>query len=112
VKTSSGVIVGLAVALVVSNALWAYHLMPLLTALNYGEREWEQRRLGIAQSLEMIKAFARSESSREQLIAAARRGWPEVSPQERNGYVWVGRLGLQFNDSGQLNDVVYWTPPE
>ena len=111
-KTSTAAITGLVVVLIVSNTLWAYYYLPMLTALNYGTREWELRGDAIEQSLELVRAFTRSESSREQLIAAAQRRVPAVTPQERSGYEWVGSLGLQFNEAGQLSNVVYWIPPE
>ncbi len=105
-RRSTAAIVGLSAALVVSNAWWAYRLLDSGVTHAYQSASLEESQQALAQSLAVIKAMAVSNHSQQSIIDAARAAWPGVEPFEKNGYIWVGRLGLRFNAAGRLVEAI------
>jgi hypothetical protein len=96
----------LAVALVISNGWWAYRTLDAGITSTYQSTSLEESQQALAQALAVIKANAGSNPSRAEIIAAAKAAWPEVEPFEKDGYLWVGRLGLRFNEAGRLVEAI------
>lgn len=92
----------LAAALVVSNAWWAYRILDAGITYTYQRASLEESRQALSQALAIIKASGASNPSRTRIIAAAQEALPAEEPFEKDGYWWVGRLGLRFNDAGRL----------
>jgi hypothetical protein len=100
------IIIFLTVLLVGSNAWWVYRLMDAGVSYTYQGVSLEENQQALAQSLEIIKALASSDVSREKIVAAAQKAWDSTEPFEKEGHLWVGRLGLRFNETNQLVEVV------
>ncbi len=96
----------LGIALIASNAWWAYHALDAGVSYTYQGVTLEENRQGLAQALAIINSTASQGASRAEVIAAAQNAWPSSEPFEKEGYLWVGRLGLRFNDAGQLVEAV------
>jgi len=105
-KRTTIIISLLTVALVTTNALWAYRVLDLGVTLTYQGASLEENQQTLSQALAIVKASADSSASRTQLIEAAQKAWPSSEPFEKDGYLWVGRLGLRFNNNGRLVEAV------
>ena len=105
-RKSSVAISLLAVALVLSNGWWAYRALDAGVTHTYPGASLEEAQQALAQALAVIKANAGPNPTREQVISAAQAAWPAVEPFEKDGYLWVGRLGLRFNETGRLVEAV------
>ena len=104
------VIVALAVLLVASNAWWAYRLLDAGVSATYREVSLENHRTALGQILAIIPIALRPGATQPEILRAAQKdGNPEVF--EKDGYVWVGRVGLKFDGAGHLVEVVpAWSP--
>jgi hypothetical protein len=96
----------LVVALVATNALWAYRTLDLGVTLTYQGASLEENQQALSQALAIIKASGNPNVNRSQIVEAAKRAWPSSEPFEKEGYLWVGRLGLRFNNNGRLVEAV------
>ena len=103
---STIIIVLLTVALIASNALWAYRLLDAGVSHMYQGVSLEENQQALSQALAIIKVMASQGASRAESVAAAQKAWPSGEPFEKEGYLWVGRLGLRFNKAGELVEAV------
>lgn len=95
----------LAVALVASNAWWAYRTLDAGVTYTYQSVALEDNQEALKQALAAIKASSSPNATKEKIIAAARGSLPSADIFEKDGYVWVGKIGLRFNSNGQLEEV-------
>lgn len=100
----------LVLALIGSNAWWAYRLLDAGITQTYMSASLETTTELLNQSLAVLPVVARPGSTRNEIINAARVKNDSVGPFEKEGYVWVGQLGLKFNEQGQFIKAV--TPSE
>ena len=49
-----------------------------------------------------MAVVARPGVSRSEVIAAAKQSSTDKDSFEKDGFIWVGKIGLRFNDNGQL----------
>ena len=96
----------LAVALVVTNTWWAYRLLDAGVSYTYQGASLEENQQALFQVLAIIKVLGTDKASREQVVQAAQKAWPSTEPFEKDGYLWVGRLGLRFSEDGRLVEAV------
>lgn len=96
----------LSAALVASNAWWVYHAVDTAVTQAYRSAELAERRQALDQALAVIKAASKPQRTRADIVQAAHAAWPDVEPFEKDGYLWVGRLGLRFDDAGQQVEAV------
>ena len=100
-KKSTLVSVSLATALVVSNGLWAYLLLSSAVSYTYLESSYGDARRTAVQALALLPVAARKEATKDSIVAVAGKGLDE-QPFEKDGFVWIGGIGLKFDDAGQL----------
>lgn len=106
-KKSSVAIALLGAALVASNAWWAYRSLDSGVSHAYQQDSLRLNQEALSQALALIEVTSHPESTRKDMItAAARRAAVASEPFEKDGYVWVGSLGLRFTDSGHLVEAV------
>jgi len=105
-KKSVIIIILLIFSLVGTNAWWAYRLLDAGVSFTYQGESLEENQQALGQTLEIIKALTLSNVTREKIVAAAQKSWCATEPFEKEGYLWVGRLGLRFNKDNQLVEVV------
>jgi hypothetical protein len=96
----------LAITLVVTNAWWAYRLLDAGVSYTYQGASLEENQQALSQALAIIKVLGTNNASREQIVQAAQAAWPSTEPFEKDGYLWVGRLGLRFSQAGHLVEAV------
>lgn len=94
-------------ALIGSNAWWAYQAIDAGITRSYTEISAAETRQALAQTRALVRAMAKGSYTRQTLIEAARQPVPESEPFEKEGFVWIGQLGLKFDAAGtflQLNE--------
>jgi hypothetical protein len=112
VKRSSVAIVILAIALIGSNAFWAYRTLDNGISLTHLEVSYQEARAIALQAMAVIPAAASLGATREGIIAAAQRAdRHQLEPFEKDGFLWVGDIGLQFDTTGRLVKVASASDP-
>jgi hypothetical protein len=96
----------LAAALLISNAWWAYRSVDTAVTQSYRDAQLEESRQALFQALAIINAAGAGDATKDRIVDAALTAWPAVEPFEKDGYLWVGRLGLRFNEEGRLVQAV------
>lgn len=92
----------LSASLISSNAWWAYRSLDDGITHTYFQQECNTKSVLLTQTLSVLPVVAKPKASEGEILAAAQLQNSRASPFEKNGFVWVGQLGLQFNDEGQL----------
>lgn len=105
-KKSTLVISLLAVALIGSNVWWAYKTVDDGITHTYQEASLEETQQALSQALAIIKVSGSPNVTRTKIIEAAQKAWSAGEPFEKDGYLWVGRLGLRFDKNGHLVEVI------
>jgi hypothetical protein len=101
-KRSTVVIAGLFALLVGSNALWLYALVDAGVSHSYLQSSHATARATAVQALGLLPEVARPGISRQDLIEAAQRMRPGSEAYEKEGFVWIGDIGLRFDGTGRL----------
>ena len=99
-------IVALVLTLVGSNLWWASQVLDAGITQTYARASQESTSEMLTQTLAVLPVVAKPGASREQVVAAARVPNDRTEPYEKEGYVWVGQLGLKFNQQGQFEKAV------
>ena len=105
-KRSSIVITTLAVGLIVTNVWWAYRVFDLGVSQTYREVSFEDHRVALAQALAIMHVAIRPDATRAKILEVARREAQYPESFEKEGFVWVGRLGLKFDGNDRLVEVI------
>ena len=98
-------IVVLAATLIASNAWWLYHTVDMGITLTYQDVSLHDTKEALDQTLAILPLVARPGASRAQVLSAAASAAQYPNSFEKDGYVWVGRLRLKFNEAGEFVDV-------
>jgi hypothetical protein len=98
-------IIALIVAIIASNVWWAYRLLDAGITLTYTGVSLEENKEALSQTLALLPVVAKLDVTREKIISVARLPGDTSEPFEKDGFVWVGRIGLKFNDRGHLVEV-------
>ena len=102
----------LGVSLIGTNAWWAYQLIDDAVSKSYLVTSLDDNKEALEQALSLMPYLAQAGRSKPEIIKAAQKSTPRESTFEKDGVVWVGKIGLQFNESGQLTKVLRsWSPP-
>lgn len=99
-KTSIAIIL-LSALLIGSNAWWLYNALDSGVTHTYAMQVCNEQDLALRQALSLLPVAVRPNATREAVIAAARRGGDE-SVFDKDGFTWVGGLGLRFDADGRL----------
>ena len=110
-KKPTVIIVMLLLGLVGSNLWWAYRLLDAGVSYTYQSESLRMTRVALQQSLAIIKAAALPDATRKSVLAAAMNNTSASEPFEKEGYIWIGSIGLRFSENGQLREAVpAWSP--
>ena len=101
----SVVISGLALALLVTNGMWAQRFMTQDLAFTNLEHQLDDTTVLLDQALSVLPVAADEDAPQEEVIAAAQRAGATMVPYEREGFIWVEHLGMRFGDDGRLVSV-------
>ncbi|GAA5081803.1 hypothetical protein [Lysobacter panacisoli] len=99
-KTSLAIIL-LSLSLVGSNAWWIYNTLDFGITHTYAMQSCEEQEQALSQALSLLPVAARPGATRDEVITAAGRGGDETV-FDKDGFTWVGRLGLRFDADGRL----------
>ena len=101
----------LTIMLVASNTWWAYQLVGAGVSATYRDQSLQEHRGALAQALAILPVAVRIESTRTEVIEAAQQSAPNGEPFEKDGYTWIGHIGLRFDQNGRLAELVpSWSP--
>ena len=101
-KRSTPVIAALVVLLLLSNAFWLYQSVDERIGAGL---ELGRQREALTQVFALIPVVAQK-ANRARIIATAADKTSNNQAYEKDGYVWVGSLGLKFAGTGELVEVV------
>jgi len=105
------IIVLLVAAVVVTNVFWLYVVLDASVTATYLEDNFRTHRKALMTALAILPVAARPESTRADVVSTARAVHGDIEPFEKEGFVWVGRLGLRFDEDGRLVEAVpSWSP--
>lgn len=93
----------LVLLLVGSNAWWAYRMVDASISYTHLGATLEQNEAAVAQLIALAPVLAHG-APREEVLAVARLPG-DREPYEKEGFVWVGKLGLRFGPDGRLQEV-------
>jgi hypothetical protein len=92
----------LIVGLVASNLWFGHAAFDCGISLSYRNDSLDHTSQALKQARAIIPLLANA-SSQEAIIEAAQSALGSSAlPFEKDGYIWVGELGLKFNQAGQL----------
>ena len=101
----------LTVALLASNAWWLYHAFDIGVTVTLQNDSLKKHHKALAQTLAILPVAARIDSNKAQVIDAAKAAAPDKQPFEKDGFIWIGKLGLRFGKDGRLTKAVpAWEP--
>ena len=101
------IIISLLVAvIIVSNVWWAYAVFDAGISYTYLQQSYRGSQEALSQALAIIKVTATPGVSQGEIIEAAQNVVPTDEPFEKEGFLWVGSLGLRFDKQGQLVEAV------
>ena len=103
-KRTTIAIVLLSVVLVGSNLFWVYTVLDGAVSYTYLQVSYEDARGTARQALAVLSEVARGNATRQSVIDAAVRAQPDADPFEKEGFVWVGDIGLRFDADGKFID--------
>ena len=101
-RKSTIAIVILATALAVTNAYWLYYFVDAGVSYSYLEDSYRTARGTAVQALALLPIAARSNASQAELINAVAKMDPQSHTFNKDGFTWVGSLGLRFDPDGRL----------
>jgi len=101
-KRSTIAIIGLSVLLVASNLFWVYVVLDGGVSYTYLQSSYDNARGTALQAIAVAGEVARGAATRQSVIDAAAQAQPGVDPFEKEGFVWVGDIGLRFNEAGEF----------
>ena len=105
-RKTSYVIAGLTVALVGTNAFWLYKTIDSAVSYSYLNDSYRAARSSAQQAFAVLPVAARPGSSQADVVAAAVRAGDVAEPFEKDGYTWVGDIGLKFGSDGRVVDAM------
>ena len=109
---SNWIIGALIALLITTNGWWAYNALDTGVTYSYSQVSLENNKEALAQSLAVIEAAAQTDATKRSIIQAARTAGSNTEPFEKDGYVWVGSIGLKFDTTGHLMSASRsWSPP-
>jgi hypothetical protein len=105
-------IVLLSIALVASNVWWACRLLDAGVTQTYLGVSLDDNKEALNQTLSLLPIVANPNASRAKIILAAQAPIKNSESYEKDGFVWIGKIGLKFNERGRLVEVSRaWSPP-
>lgn len=105
-KRTTLAIGALALALVGTNIAWGYLVIDKSITKSYTSQAFDETNAALNQALMLLPLTAKKGSTRSELIAAVQATEPKGSSFEKDGFVWVGRLGLKFDAQDRLVQAV------
>ena len=106
ITRSRTAIAGLLVTLLASNAWWANQSIDRSVSLSYLEASYATESELLKQMAAVLNVIVSPDATRDNVVRAAQLGASTNAPFEKEGYVWVGQLGLRFDAHAKLQKAV------
>ena len=101
----------LVLALIGSNGWWAYQALDAGVTATYLDVALQDHHEALAQALAILPVVADPEATPAEVLEAAKESARSADSFEKDGYLWVGGLGLKFSSEGRLEEIVpSWSP--
>jgi hypothetical protein len=95
----------------VSNIWWIYQSIDSSVTASYREDSCQDNHEALAQALAILPVAARTDSTRKHVLDAAKKAANSSDSFEKDGYIWVGKLGFKFDSNDRLIAVSpVWSP--
>lgn len=113
---SGWVIVALITLLVVTNAWWAYRVLDKSVSLSYLRDSYLDNKIALAQTLAVLHESISPGATRQTIVDASLQAAGDPAnkpvPFEKEGFLYVGKIGLAFDENGKLQGATRaWSPP-
>jgi hypothetical protein len=96
----------LAVLLFLSNGFWIYLFIDQAITQAYHSESQRANKAALAQALAILPVANRINATSTDIIRVAKQTASfDFPPFEKDGFVWVGNLGLKFSKAGRLVEV-------
>lgn len=96
----------LSFVLLLSNAAWLLSAVYQGYSYTYLDDSYGKARGAALQCFEVVKASADPSATQESIVAAARSvGGVYGQPFDEDVFLWVGDIGLQFDDTGRVVNI-------
>ena len=95
-------ILALLVALLGTNAWWAYRAVDTAVTASYRDAVLNEHHEALAQAIAVIPLASRPDATPTQVLDAARAAVSAAEPFEKDGLTWVGHLVFRFSAQGRL----------
>ena len=103
-KTKITIIV-LVATFVLSNAWLAFRLLDAGVTISYMQVSLDDNKKALGQTLALLPVVAQPGVTREDILSTAKLGSDKFDSFEKDGFLWIGSIGIKFSDSGQLVEV-------
>ena len=104
-KRSTIVILVLSAALVLTNGWWIYQMLDAGVTATYRDVAFRDNERALEQTLAVIPIAMQSQATRDEVVAAALAAAEHKDTFEKDGYLWIDRIGLRFGENGKLTAV-------
>lgn len=85
-----------------SNLWWFYWSLDTGVTQAYLKTNLDRHEKALQQALSLLAIAARPNVSPAEMIDAASLPEDQSPPFEKDGYIWVGEIGLKFSEDGKL----------
>ncbi len=98
-------ILALMTMLIVSNAWWIYHALDNGVTSSHATVSLDDHQQALDQCLTVLPIVASGQASREEIVKSLEAEFGLSDGFEKDGVFWIGKIGLQFDQSGKLLEV-------
>lgn len=104
-KRSTVILSLIIVLLLASNVWWAYGSIDCGISRTYQGASLDDATIALRQTLAILPVVASNPADRTVILEAAKRSADSPASFEKDGFIWVGRIGLKFATDGKLLEV-------
>lgn len=95
----------LLVLLIATNAWWTFQACDHGVTMTYTKVYLDDHKQALDQALAIFPVVASGRGSREDIIRSMEARFGISDGFEKDGFFWIGKLGLRFDESGKLLEV-------
>jgi uncharacterized protein YxeA len=99
------VIIVLTILIIVSNALWLYRSLDFGVSYTYLSDSYNDNKNALNQVLTILPLIAEQKCSKDEIIQKAKSYDKSIEPFEKDGYTWIGFIGIKFDEKGKVTEV-------
>ena len=98
-------IIALSLLLIGSNAWWLYRSIDFGVSYTYLQDSHVSNEEALNQVIKVLPGLARQKYTREEIINGARLSSDKSEPFSKDGFIWVGRIGIRFDKNDKVVEV-------